>query len=132
MNTHSWISNLEIYRELESLQKLPDSTFWMWIETHYSYETSFLTQNSYFDVINNDNLCKFDAIFKYLFSFVFYCFLFLIISIVLFLMYSFVLEYIKLLWETYKSNLISIHSIHISALYMNICNYSIFLMTCAY
>ena len=66
------------------------------IETHYSYETSFLTQNSYFDVINNDNLCKFDAIFKYLFSFECYCFLFLIIPIV-FLMYSFVLEYITLL-----------------------------------
>ena len=46
----------------------------MLIETHYSYETSFLTQNSYFDVINNDNLGKFDAIFKYLFSFVFLLF----------------------------------------------------------
>ena len=29
------------------------------VETHDSYETSFLTQTSYFNVINNDNLCKF-------------------------------------------------------------------------
>ena len=67
------------------------------VETHYSYETSFLTQKSYFDVIDNDNSCKFDAIFKHLFSYVFYCFLFLIISIVSFLIYYCVLEYIKLL-----------------------------------
>ena len=46
----------------------------MLIETRYWYETSFPTQNSYCDVINNDNFCKFDAIFKHLFSFVFYCF----------------------------------------------------------
>ena len=48
------------------------------VETLYSYENSFLTQNSYFDVINNDNLCKCYAIFKYLFSYVFYCFYFLL------------------------------------------------------
>ena len=85
MNTHSWISNLEIYRELESLQKLSDSTFLMLIETHYSYETSFLTQNSYFDVIINDNLCKFDAIFKY----IYFLFNYIVFYFLLYLLFYF-------------------------------------------
>ena len=66
----------------------------MLIETHYSYETSFLTPNSYFDVNNNDNLFKFDAIFKYLFSFVFYCFFYFL----LYLLFYFLC--ILLFWNT--------------------------------